>query len=98
MGWGKGVEYGGIYHVGSHGEQFSLVMEIYFGYFCNWLLHFDWDLLFMLLSKMISLFLISYRTICLIITLCQIFIFFSGDQTKPREPYPYQKTYKNVPV
>ena len=39
-------------------EQFSLVMEIYFGYFCNWLLHFDWDLLFMLLSKMISLFLI----------------------------------------
>ena len=40
---GKGVEYGGIYHVGSHGEQFSLVMEIYFGYLCNWLLHFDWD-------------------------------------------------------
>lgn len=35
------MECGGIYHVGSHGEQFSLVMVRCLGYFCNWLLHFD---------------------------------------------------------
>ena len=48
------MECGGIYHIGSHGEQFSLFMVRCLGYFCNWL-HFDRDLLFMLLSKMISL-------------------------------------------
>ena len=80
---------GGIYHVGSHGEQFSLVMVRCLGYFCNWLLHFDRDLLFMLLSKMISLspVIMPYD----LLTAMPDFHLFFGDQTIPREPCPHEK-------
>lgn len=45
----------GGYIILDHMVNSFLVMVRCLGYFCNWLLHFDRDLLFMLLSKMISL-------------------------------------------
>ena len=89
VGGGRGVECGGIYHIGSHGEQFSLFMVRCLGYFCNWL-HFDRDLLFMLLSKMISLspVIMPYD---LLTAMPDFHLFFSGDQTIPREPCPHEK-------